>query len=457
MSANHYSVSAADVLIAGAGLTGLTAGLLLARAGHRVLLVDGDPSAPPGVPAGAGTGWNRAGVRQFHQPHLMLPRWHRHLRTALPDVLEALSSAGAESVNLLHLSPESVTGGWAAEDERFDTLAARRPLLEAVLADVAAREPRLRVLRPVHITGLLTTGSARGLHVAGLRTRCGDLVAGLVVDALGRHTQVPRWLEHTVARQLPTEQQASGFVYYARQFRSPSGGMPLGHGPVLTHHESVSVLTIPQDKGTYAVALVGAAKDPAIRTLRHEDAWTTAARRYPTSAAWVADGIPISPVAPFGVGADVRRRLVDSDGPAATGIIALGDSRATTAPLLGRGATLGLLQALVLRDVLADRPDDPATLIDRVETGIGREVGPWVAASWSFAKHRAAELDAAAAGTAYETVDPAWHGTRALLAGAQRDPVLARCASAIGGLLDAPADLLARPDVAARLVARRAS
>jgi len=33
------------------------------------------------------------------------------------------------------------------------------------------------------------------------------------------------------------------------------------------------------------------------------------------------------------------------------------------------------------------------------------------------------------------------------------DPVLARCASAIGGLLDAPAALLGRPEVAARLPA----
>lgn len=123
----------------------------------------------------------------------------------------------------------------------------------------------------------------------------------------------------------------------------------------------------------------------------------------------------------------------------------------STAPVLGRGSTLGLLQALVLRDVLSTRPDDPATLVDRIESGIGREIGPWVEASWSFAHHRAAEMQAAAAGTAYESDDPAWNGARALVAAAQRDPVLARCASAIGGLLDAPAALLGRPEVAARL------
>src|SRR4029078_13285639 len=102
----------ADILVLGAGLTGLTTAMLLARDGHEVAVLERDaaepqggapasaaverdaPEPPAGVRASAWTGWDRAGVAQFHQLHLMLPRWREVMETEPPGLVDALGGAG---------------------------------------------------------------------------------------------------------------------------------------------------------------------------------------------------------------------------------------------------------------------------------------------------------------------------------------------------------------------------
>ena len=67
-------------------------------------------------PGPAGTA---AGVAQFHQLHLMLPRWREVMETELPGVLDALRAAGGLDHNVLHHRPVAQTGGWQPGDERF--------------------------------------------------------------------------------------------------------------------------------------------------------------------------------------------------------------------------------------------------------------------------------------------------------------------------------------------------
>jgi 2-polyprenyl-6-methoxyphenol hydroxylase-like FAD-dependent oxidoreductase len=83
----------AEVLVLGAGLTGLSTAMLLARDGHQVTVIERDPAEPTAA-VDAWEAWERRGVNQFRLPHFMLPRWTAQMQQELPEVLEALESFG---------------------------------------------------------------------------------------------------------------------------------------------------------------------------------------------------------------------------------------------------------------------------------------------------------------------------------------------------------------------------
>lgn len=452
MAATHHL----NIVVIGAGLTGLTCALLLARDGHRVAVIERDPSPPPDGPDTAWNSWGRPGVSQFRQPHLFLPRWTREIERELPDLLAGMIAGGASRVNLLHLQPESVTHGWRPGDEAFDTITARRPVVEAALSRVAESEPSITVRRGVRLEGLLTApGTSAIPHVVGVATSDGPIPADLVVDAAGRRTPVPA-LVRLLRGATPVEtREPCGFIYFSRHFRSADGRVPSGHGSALTHHPSLSVLALPCDRGTYSVGLIVSARDRRLRALRHPDVWFDVAGLSPVAAAWVAQGEPITDVMPIAGIEDVCRSYVRDGQPVVTGIVAVGDSAAATNPSLGRGASIGVLHACALRDAVRDVSADPVAVVQAFHAATAAAVTPWVTATTWFDRHRLAEIEADMEERPYVTDDVAWHGSTALRVGVSHDPVLARAASKLAGLIAAPPEVFVDPDIQRRLAPYR--
>jgi 2-polyprenyl-6-methoxyphenol hydroxylase-like FAD-dependent oxidoreductase len=409
-----------DILILGAGLTGLSTALLLSRDGHRVTVVDRDPPPPP--PGREWDEWQRPGVTQFRQAHFMLPFWHAQMRADLPEVLDRLAAAGARRISFAALLPPPVFDGGRPGDDRFDTLTARRPVLEAAFAAEAAH---LDVRRGTAVAGLI----ARAGRVAGVRLADGTAMsADLVVDCMGRRSPLRAWL---VAAGFPApaqERDDAGFVYYGRHFE---GAMPAVNAPLLQHHDSVSILTLPADNDTWSVGFVASTRDHALRALRDPECWAAALACYPTAAHW-ADGKPLT-------GVDVMAGLADQWRTVTTpGVVAVGDSACCTNPSLGRGAGIGLLHARTLRDYLRAPDGDFAARTAAV-------IEPLYRATYWFDHHRIAEIDADVAGVPYRPADPAWFGARALYGAALHDPEAARVNLAAGLLLQPPPPPLSPP------------
>ena len=268
----------AEILVLGAGLTGLTTAMLLARDGHDVTVLERDAADPPPGAEASWTGWDRAGVAQFRQLHLMLPRWREVMETELPGVLDALRAAGGLDHNMLHHRPAAQTGGWQPGDERFALVTARRPVLEAAVATAAASCPGLRIRRGVAVAGLLTADGGAVPRVVGVRTDSGDVRADLVVDAAGRRSAASRWIVDVEGRAPVDERADCGFVYYGRHYR---GAMPAGVDSMLSHNDSVSLLTLPADNGTWGVGITTSSRDRALRALRHAPCWEAAAALLP--------------------------------------------------------------------------------------------------------------------------------------------------------------------------------
>jgi 2-polyprenyl-6-methoxyphenol hydroxylase-like FAD-dependent oxidoreductase len=261
----------ADVLVLGAGLNGLATAMLLAGDGHHVAVLERDADEPGGGADELWAAWDRRGVNQFHQLHIMLPRWRMLMERELPEVMGQVEALGGARVNLIAMLPDELTGGWRDGDERFEAVAARRPVLEAAVAAVAARTPGVTVRRGVVVTGLVTGPEAvSGVpHVTGVLTAGGEAIrADLVVDTTGRRSPLAGMLD-AVGAQRPTEEREDcGFVYYARHFRSRHPGAanrrhPPAKATPLQHFDSVSILTC---RATTAPGVWGSSPPPATRS-----------------------------------------------------------------------------------------------------------------------------------------------------------------------------------------------
>lgn len=450
----------AKIVVVGGGACGLAAALMLAAESHDVTVLERDPAPPPGTPEDAWFEWERRGVNQFRMLHLFASRWGQIVEAELPDVAKALDAAGALRFNPVADAPEQFTGGWREGDERYEMLTGRRPVFEAVLASVAASTPGVTIRRGTAVEGLRTgEPAADGIpHVIGVRTEDGDdLDADLVIDACGRRSPLPRWLEAIGARAPYQEVEDSGFVYYGRYFRSDDGSLPPVLGGILQHYQSTSTLTLPADNGTWGVGIIASAKDAQLRKLSDTDTWMRTVRRYPLVAHWVeAEPLDDSPAVMAKIEDRYRRSVVDGT-PVATGILTVGDSWACTNPSLGRGVSIGLIHVQALRDHLRTAPLD-----DRLGLALGWDevteavVGPWYRGTLAFDRHRLAEIDAQIAEQPYETDDPVWAFTKAMEKASFQDPEVLRGFLRIATVQETPDEVFSQPAVAEAVIEKGA-
>ena len=437
------------IVIAGAGVVGLGTALLLSREGHEVTVLERDAEAPPTGPNEIWDSWQRKGVNQFRLPHFFLARYRNVLGTELADVAEALTASGAIRLNTVLGAPESVRGAVRDNDDAFECLSGRRCVIEAAVASVAQRADRLDIRRGATVAGLVTGAAARdGVpHVTGVRLTTGEeIAADLVVDMTGRRSPLPGWLEAIGARAPRDELDDCGFIYYGRHFRSDSGDVPPAIGGFLQHLGTISSLTLPADNGTWSVTLVTSAKDKALRVLRDAAIWEKTVRSLPLVAHWL-DGEPIDDRVMAMAGIEDRHRNLVVDGaPVVTGVVAAGDAWACSNPSVGRGASIGMVQATVLRDTIAATGlEDPWEFARSFHDATAQIVEPWYRDTLTTDRHRLAEIEALIQGEEYHPSDPGWEVSQALAGSMLKDPDCFRGFISVVMVLSREADVLSRP------------
>lgn len=330
-------------VVAGGGVAGLAAALLLARSGHEADVLERD-AVEPGIAPQDAFASHRAGIPHFFQPHAFLPRGRRELIESAPDVHEDLLSAGAEPQDIA----ARLHGPRAPGDEDLVYLWVRRPLVEWALRRAAAAEAGVRLRSGVEVTGLV----AEDGRAAGVTTASGERIAGdVVVDALGRYRTPAGW--HRVAGQ-PTD---SGAIYYCRYFRLAPGAEHL-EAPLLNPRGDLGYMgfnTFRGDNRTYAVILLVPATDRELRRLRDEHAWTAACAAVPRldELTHPSHGEPITGVMPMGGLMNVLR----TGDPGIGRLVAVGDALCHTDPAFAYGLSLAIVHARALADAAAHEPD----------------------------------------------------------------------------------------------------
>ena len=446
----------ADVLICGGGICGLGLATMLARDGHEVTVLEADPDGPPASPEKAWESWERPGVYQFRLGHFMHARFRHVLDANLPDVRDRLIEAGGTRWDPLSvlLPPTIEDRSPRPDDDKFWTLTARRPILEASFAQTAEDEPGVKVVRGVQIAGFITGAEAiKGVpNIVGVKTAGGEKFrADIVIDAMGRRSKTPDWLQEAGGRPPVEEAEDCGFIYYGRHFRSRDGNIPQPIGPVLSEFHTFSVLTLPCDNETWTIVVWTSSGDQPLKQLRFEDKWTKLIQSLPLHTQWL-DGDPVDDLKTMAGIMDRYRRFVVDGTPVATGLLPVADAWGATNPSLGRGISIGLWQASRLRDHLRTLNDDPKEVAlgwDAITEG---EFAPWYQAQVSMDRARVAEIEANRVGAEQPDAGPQGQVTKMLFAALMYDPDVFRGFLEIMGCLSTPEELLSRPGLFEKLV-----
>ena len=308
--------------------------------------------------------WKRPGIAHFRQPHNFLGLARRVLLDEAPDVLDTILGFGAVENRQYELLP----GDPEPEDEAFVSIWARRPLFEIALRRAVDAEANVEVLTNTRVVDLLAAPSSRrdGSRITGVRTSGGEEIeTDLVVDALGRTSELVSWLASLGARPALERRAECGLIYYSRHFRfRPGVEMPVVRSLHRVPRGEIGYMAFGlfvEDNRTFALVLMIPPWERDLRVLRFEKAYMAAALAMPALVPWVHpdQSEAVTPVLPMGSLQNVHRSLIVDGEPVAKGIQPIGDALCHTNPTFAYGASLSIQHGFALAKLASDNEDLP--------------------------------------------------------------------------------------------------
>ncbi|MET0702038.1 MAG: oxidoreductase [Mycobacterium sp.] len=346
-----------DVIIIGASIAGLCAARVLSAHYRQVTLFDRDEL--PDTPT------QRAAVPQGRHVHMLMARGAAEFESLFPGLLADMVAAG---VPILENRPDCIHFGAAGHvlgtdhslRDEFTAYVPSRPHLEWQIRERVRAIPNVEIRQEAVAEPLFCPAEERVTGVLlDARDEDSAVLADLVVDATGRGTRLPMWLEQWGFDRPPEETVDVGIGYASQQVRIPAGliqekvvvagasrDQPLGLG--MLYYED----------GNWNVTTFGIAKVEPPQSFPEMCALADQVLPPHVSAALRA-GEPIGDLS-FHRYPVSRWRRYDKLNRFPAGIIPFGDSVVSFNPTFGQGMTMSSIQADNLRGVLASGDPDLA-------------------------------------------------------------------------------------------------
>jgi flavin-dependent dehydrogenase len=328
-------------------MAGLLAARVLADHFDRVTVLERDrlPDGPEG----------RKGVPQARHVHVLLTSGRKVLDCLFPGLVGEYLAAGATEMDSAR-DIEWLTGaGWGVRfPSALRLVGATRDLIEWGVRRRVVAHPRVRVRSEVDVSGLVPDRAGRrvtGVTVTdrGAGAMAETIVADVVVDASGRGSRAPQWLE-ALGFERPTETIINSFLGYAsRLIRKPAGWAAdwsaLHIQPAPPGRKRGGVI-FPVEGDRWLVTLSGAGKDypPS-----DEAGWREFARSLPDPrfAAAIEAGEPLTAVVAT-KSTENRLRHYEKLSRRLEGFVVTGDAACAFNPVYGQGMSAAALGAMAL-------------------------------------------------------------------------------------------------------------
>jgi len=376
--------SAGDhALVIGGSMAGLLAARVLSDRFARVTVVDWDH-----FPREAD---HRRRVPQSRHAHGLLERGQAIIARLFPGIGDELAADGAlvadgEAITIV--TPAGRLPSFPpADGSAAKGFFASRVLLEwHVRRHMAARDG-VRLVEGSRVRGLVAGEDGRGVGGARVESEGGAeevVAADLVVDASGRQSKAPDWLEELGYERPEEEVIESGIGYASRFYERPEGWPADWEGIIMNGrppHNPRAGLILPVENGGWHVTLGGFAGHHPPTDEEGFHAWARALPD-PSIAEAIRVARPLTPIRSFRTPTNRLRRF-DRLRRSPERFVAIGDSVCAFNPIYGQGMTVSAMDAELLEAELArGRGSADPAFAQRFQRRLAKLVSaPWLVAS----------------------------------------------------------------------------
>lgn len=353
---NQQKITASDssknpAIVIGGSIAGMLAARVLADHFENVIIIETDKL--PDYPS------IRKGVAQSVQPHVLFTKGYRILEELFPGISTSLSAAGAISIDWAKEFHYFTDARWNAnnsDDSDIVSVTCSRPLIEWAIRQKLTQFSNVQFLEQHRVTGLLTNPNKTAITGVCLHSlvdkTSNSMPASLVVDAAGRRSNAPQWLE-SLGFTPPPETIINPFLGYAtRRYRQPEGFTSDWKVLLISQQPPTNTrlgYLAKIENGEWIATLGGYGRDfpPTDEAGFLEYASTLASPKFYEA---IQNAQPISPIYAHRATANRMRHYEKIKLP--LGFVALGDAVCALCPVYGQGMTVSALSAIVLRDWL---------------------------------------------------------------------------------------------------------
>lgn len=428
-------------VVLGASLAGLATAVTLANRFDQVTIVERDLLAQVVEP--------RHGVPQGRHAHLLLPAGMHGLAKLLPGLPDDLRDHGAHVISAAEFRFYLGGGRLAFRNAELAISGATRPLIEGIVRERVRGLSGVRFVDGCDVVGLATSADRTDVTGARIRRRNGPghvetLGAALVVDATGRASRSPRWLDDLGYAAPAEERLEIGVHYTTRLFRRDPGDLGgCRHAVVgIPPGDRRGGLALAVEGDRWLVTLVGSRGERPPTDLCGFVGYARSLWRSDLHEV-VASAEPVGEASIGAFPAYLRRRY-DRLRRLPSRYVVTGDAVCSLNPVYAQGMSVAVREAEVLGQVL-DRHG-----LDRVGPRFHRRARSVIDTAWTLA-------------TGADLADPAVEGPRPaswrlvnayinrLLPVAQRDPEVANAFLEVNAMVAQPQRIM-RPRIALRVL-----